>query len=396
MKILFLTSYYSGLKQSVETGIWNPKGMPAIYKLLNGLYSSNINFDYSFINYKNSRLSIKSVDKYPDSKFYIFGVKNPIPIIGKLKPIRTLFYFIKTYIFLKKISINEYDLVYIDRANVNSVFLLKYIFNKKTILRLHGIGKTYRNFNKSRTYRLKNILKIYAYKLHFSSIIGTNDGTPISLFMEEYTNKNSPKYIWTNGVDLNQIINNKKNKSSINFLFVGRLEEDKGINELVDVFKNYNENKSITLRIIGDGALKESIKETIKSNINIEYIGSVNHNQINDIYESSDILISFNFLGNISNVVLEAISHGLAIVTFKEDINDFSDVDTNKFIENNAIYVDKHDLYNSFNSVIERVIHNPDLVYNYRNRVIKNLIPKLYSWEDRIQKEINILSKIKI
>ena len=33
MKILFIFSYYSSLRNSIENNIWKPEGMPAVSKL---------------------------------------------------------------------------------------------------------------------------------------------------------------------------------------------------------------------------------------------------------------------------------------------------------------------------------------------------------------------------
>ena len=53
------------------------------------------------------------------------------------------------------------------------------------------------------------------------------------------------------------------------FLFVGRLTFDKGVNVLLDTFKNL----SYELRIIGDGPLRKDVEFVAESHDNIKYVG---------------------------------------------------------------------------------------------------------------------------
>ena len=82
-KILFITSFYSGISDSIINNTWNPKGMPAIYKLLEGLKKSDLKFDYCFINNKNQKsYKIKNIN-FPNVFFHILHVNQkslPTPI----------------------------------------------------------------------------------------------------------------------------------------------------------------------------------------------------------------------------------------------------------------------------------------------------------------------------
>ena len=58
-KILFITSFYSGLNDSINNNYWEPKGMPAIVKLLESLKLNSIYFDYIFLS-ENDDMTIKN------------------------------------------------------------------------------------------------------------------------------------------------------------------------------------------------------------------------------------------------------------------------------------------------------------------------------------------------
>ena len=71
------------------------------------------------------------------------------------------------------------------------------------------------------------------------------------------------------------------------FLFVGRLSEEKGINVLLEAFKNNNE----TLYIAGEGPLKEKVINDCKENARIKYLGALSRNEVQDLMSKCTALI---------------------------------------------------------------------------------------------------------
>jgi len=394
MKILFLTSFYSGLKKSVETGFWKPTGMPAIYKLIERLEEKNIPFDFCFIDKTAKDTKEYNIDYFKSSKFYVVGCKKKI----KLPKILNFFflkiiYLKKIYKFLKQIQAKKYDLVYIDRSNVSAFIIVHYFFKIKGILRLHGIGLQYVKFKKRRSYFIKNILNYYSYKLPFKTIIASRDGTPVHEFSLKFTNKKSNKIVLLNGVDSTEFSNEKEtdNKNTINFLFVGRLEKDKGIIEIIKSFQNHNLKNDISLTIIGDGNLKEFVKEQTLNQNHINYLGPLPHSEVKHFYMNSDVFISFNYLGNISNVVLEAIKFNLLIITFEKDIKNEKDIDSNNFLGENVMYVNRNNAVSQLKNRITLLFENQNILQEYKLKIEMNLLPKIPSWKKRIDREIEII-----
>ena len=397
MRILFLTSFYSGLQKSVKTGSWNPSGMPAIYKLLEGLKKKEIYFDYCFIDKNVSSSKLYTIDFFKENKFYVLGclpLNNLPKIINKI--LFKFIYLFKIYLYLKQIKVKEYDFVYIDRSNVSAFLVIHYIFRVKGVLRLHGIGLQYVKFKKYRSYFFKNILNYISYRLPFKYIIASRDGTPVVQFLDEFTNKKSKKAVMLNGVDLN---NNFKNQyvlknNTINFLFVGRLEKDKGIVEIIEGFKNHNHKNKISLTIIGGGILENYVKDSCLNQSHINYLGTLPHNKVKEYYRKSDVFISFNHLGNISNVVLEAIKYNLLIITFEKDLNLKKDIDSNKFLGDNVIYVKRNKAIILLIQEINTIVNDNKLLSIYKDKTQENLFTKINSWEHRIEEEIKIITTI--
>ncbi len=132
--------------------------------------------------------------------------------------------------------------------------------------------------------------------------------------------------------DRNKIAEKLKERSEFRYvLYVGRLVKNKGLEELLDVFKNLNEKfPDVKLIIIGDGSLYDEILSYIKQNNFEDSIflkGRLSHDLISYYYNISDVLIMNVFSGSLANVIIEAIASGLPIVatdigTYKEFVDE--------------------------------------------------------------------------
>ncbi len=135
------------------------------------------------------------------------------------------------------------------------------------------------------------------------------------------------KEIIYNGIKINQeqtlkLINSKikeiKKRKVTKFLFIGRLVIEKGILNIIDVFKEIK-NKDIELYIAGDGYLKDYIIDIIKDDPRIKYCGFVIGKEKDDLYKQSDVLIlpTSIFPETFGLVILEAMSYGIPAIASK-------------------------------------------------------------------------------
>lgn len=80
------------------------------------------------------------------------------------------------------------------------------------------------------------------------------------------------------------------NRIDINFLFVGRLTEAKGVKLLLSFFQYYLKNHKLT--IVGDGPLRNTVKEFAKKNPNCKYFSYTKDKfELANIYRRSDFLL---------------------------------------------------------------------------------------------------------
>ncbi len=98
-------------------------------------------------------------------------------------------------------------------------------------------------------------------------------------------------------------------------LFTGRISHEKGIMELVELYENTKKTiHNIKLVIVGTGPAEDELKKALPDAI---YLGWVNHQKLPDIYSSADLLVLPSKFDTFSCVILESLSCGLPVVTYK-------------------------------------------------------------------------------
>lgn len=106
----------------------------------------------------------------------------------------------------------------------------------------------------------------------------------------------------------------KDQKKTNNYLFIGRLSNEKGIMTLIKAFKEF---PTLNLRIAGDGIMKDDILNYItKHDVhNIELLGFLNTTQIKEIQSKSDyLIIPSEWYENNPMVAIEALAMGIPII----------------------------------------------------------------------------------
>lgn len=112
-----------------------------------------------------------------------------------------------------------------------------------------------------------------------------------------------------------------------NIIFIGRLEPEKNISFLIDVFKEvYKENNQTNFIIIGSGSEEEKLKTKAKEFKleNIFFLGSKNNNEIINYLSASNVLVLSSIFEGSPTVIKEALVCKVPIVS--SDVGDVKDV----------------------------------------------------------------------
>lgn len=227
-----------------------------------------------------------------------------IPLLEFIYLVPGLFIVTPFVLFSKQIdTIHAHGLV----AGFVGVFWGK-LFQKRIVISTHSIY----NFPKKGLYK------------NFVSFIFNNADSCLGL-SEQAVNEikslcNNKKKVkkFTYWIDLNKFRKVQNAKAKLHWenkfivLFVGRLVEEKGVDELLESAKLWNKN--IYLTIIGSGPLEFQIKESSKIK-NVEFLGAVDQDNLPLYYSGSDILVvpSVSEEG-FGRVILEALACGVPII----------------------------------------------------------------------------------
>jgi glycosyltransferase involved in cell wall biosynthesis len=108
------------------------------------------------------------------------------------------------------------------------------------------------------------------------------------------------------------------NERHINILFVGRLERKKGVQYLLRALPilDREKNLSINLFLVGEGSYSDDLR-SITSELglsNVHFMGRVSDDELNSLYNSSDIFVMLSQSEAYGIVVAEALARGLITI----------------------------------------------------------------------------------
>jgi len=312
--------------------------------------------------YQNHRGGVGAViDVY--SKYY--EVYNFIP---SYKVGSTLF---KCYIFFLcliklvyiLISNQKIKIIHIHGASYGSfyrkyiIFLIgKYIFRKKIIYHIHGGG--FQIFYKNSNILIKRLIKNMLAKA--DTIICLSK----SWYEYYWKNFNIKKLvILPNMIDYPKELQKSTNSTTITFLFLGLICDDKGIFDLINVIAN-NKVKYRTivkLWIAGNGEthrLQNLIKEQQIEDI-IEFLGWLNNNEKNIVLNNSNVYILPSYNEGLPISILEAMSYGKAVIS--TNVGGIPELVINK--ENGLLIMPGN--LQEIEQALNYFIENPELIEEY-------------------------------
>lgn len=272
-----------------------------------------------------------------------------------------------------KEELKKHEKIWVRAPSIDSIFIAFIALKQKKPVIMHIAGDLNGVWNNEKYSFLQKIIAF-----GFAKIL---------LFLIELLINNKNVYILCTGESLTKRYSKAKNGSVqffdtnlesddttrvrhdkvFNLLYVGRLEKDKGIENLLLSFKKINDfekYKKIKLSIIGFGSSSDKIKRFINENnlkININYIGFVSNDKLSGFYKSHDALIFPSMAPEgFPRVIQEAWLYDLPVIT--SDTGGISGV----AIDNkNALVFNSGD----FNQMEDKIIELYDNEVLYQNLI---------------------------
>ena len=402
MKLLYISSLFSGLENTFVYNQWSPKGVPTVYNFLKKL---NLFFPQSeavFFTNNNEILKKKNyyISEYNLNCHFIYHYKGNNKF---LRIYNYIYKLIKLMFICFKINPR---FCYFDRSNLLLLFFFKIFTNRIVIWRLMGIPLPMHKFYSKKSINSK-LIKLFL-KLKINLVICTQDGSGGGEWMDKYLNQKTKKVLLINGFDkyftTDEFTNINYhflfNKKFMNILFVSRLVEGKGCMEFIDTIIKLVNAKYLDLRyiIIGDGYLKNKMIKTLNDNNMSKYVtfaGSMPHNEVIKSYKFADIYVSLNEMGSLINTNLEAIKSNSCIIIPKS-LNKFNiDKYTDSLLpDNSVIRISRKNIsYNLFEKI--KLLYNDRTKIKFMKENIESLDKSFIgSWDDRIFREYEIIKNL--
>lgn len=261
-------------------------------------------------------VSVLSTKFYEDQKYY--EIEDDVVIhrikSNRFRILRFIFLIPKIFYFML-LNKNSFDIVHLHTIGLFSLYVLLVakILNKKIVLKMANVGKWgLLPFKNSLLGRLQ--LKIFKTS---DVIIAMSNESKTEVFNIGYPLSNI--FMSPNGISIPNDTHNIETKESkiCNVIFVGRLDKQKNIDNLLRVWSNIQASCKVEARleICGEGPLEDRLKKLatkLKIKDTVFFRG-----HIKNIFKNlarSDIFILPSLAEGNSNAILEAMASGLPIL----------------------------------------------------------------------------------
>lgn len=365
--MLLLFTHGISLNDWHDTGIINRE--IGFYKKLNEIYG----FSFIFFTYGDSR-DFKYAEKY--NWLTIVPIYHYIPkLSSNLKNI--------VNVLLKSPKIFKENNLFFDIIKTNQLqgawlgIYSKIKFKKPLFIRT---GYDLYLFSKKDKKRKSKSIFYYVLtflSLNFSDIYTVSSTSDLEFIKKKYIFNKSKLMLRRNWV-VTKSDENEKEKTDNKILAVGRLEEQKDMKYLINVF---NETEYV-LDIVGEGSLKSELAKI--SGNNIRFVGSLNYDELIEKYEDYKYYISSSDYEGNPKSLIEAMSRGC--IALVPNIPNYSEIVSHN--ENGILYSKDDD------NLLEiiRELNKSDISKITKNS--KNYVNTNYSIENALDYEFKDYKKI--
>ncbi|MDQ3098185.1 MAG: glycosyltransferase family 4 protein [bacterium] len=278
----------------------------------------------------------------------LFYKVEPYPILDFLYLTPRLLW--ATFFFL----ISHRNIKVIHAQGINASFiavLLKPVFNIKVVISTHAVYEfqgeslfakvTRWTFNKAdRILSLLNHSKTELVKLGVAAdkIVPYTYWINQEIFSPKDKIESKQKLMW--------------NINQSHVLFVGRIFEKKGINELLEAAQLLRDNPEIKIHIAGTGPLEEKVREAAQKNTNINFIGKIVNTDLPKYYQAADVfIIPSTHEEGAGRVIMEALSCGTPVIgSNRGGIPEILDSSVGEFVD-----VSAKNIVNAIQSIQKRI-----------------------------------------
>lgn len=314
---------------------------------------------------------------------------------SKLSELRQLLYII---FLVYRISP---DIIYIDHSNIWAAGILSRLFSRCVILRLMGVYPTMRQALQGG--RVAHAIQRWCYRAPYRAVICTQDGSGIEPWLDKALSPDVPRFALLNGADPVSCSDHAYDfgwlpQARCIVMFVGKLEYAKGADRFVEAFllaRNLMPNRLHAV-VIGVGSLLADLRAEVErhsANNDFSFLERLPHSGVSAALCKSDIYVSLNRLGNLSNANLEAMRAGCCMVLPASQPQTCVDVFTDQILPADAVCrIPSTDDVIALSSLLVYLAENPAKRRSMGNLVRERSSEFLVSWDTRIKREFDLIT----
>jgi glycosyltransferase involved in cell wall biosynthesis len=182
----------------------------------------------------------------------------------------------------------------------------------------------------------------------------------------------------------------RKKTKRISILWVGRLTEQKGVDDLLFIINAINKTplkEKTQWTIVGEGEEKSQIFSLQKRYKNVEYKGYVPQSEIETVYKSHDLFLLTSLWESYPYTLLQALSFGLSVFAYNiHGVSDMIDHGINGYLVKT-----KNEMINKIIQEIKKPLLTKQKVLNYSRKkletrhVYKSLYTLLTQYANTLQ-----------
>lgn len=389
--ILLILRLYSGLRDSVVESRWNPKGVPAISRLIRQLDVRGENYQVIFYD-------LSPQPDTPAGMRKLKGLSSPVRIFNLPAMFLRSDRLLKLGLAMCTVfwaSRTSASLVYTDRCNILGGGFCSRL-GIPTVIRMLGCPP---DLYRSIAGKGKLSLSRWAFQSPFAEVIGTEDGSKIREFAERFLRKDVRVERRLNGIDrdLLGIAGIHEGEGDLAVVAVGRLAESKGCLELLDSWSHYvSRGGEGRLEFIGDGELRDLLEDRIAIQGLEESVcvrGGLPHAELLGELSRFDVYLSFNRDGQLSNTNLEAMAAGLCLILSESRGDDAAarEIGMNHEV---VFWVGLEDRVEQVSDILKRLSVDSELLQSRKDKAIEQSA-SFVGWPVRIDWELDTLAKLK-
>lgn len=399
MNVLYIMPLVEGFKDMLKGDV-ESKGLPSLILPLKKIIETNNNVDIIIISDFSDEISIKVdwlkkeniVANINNDLVKSKGIQKGMRLIkSSVKEFVTVFHLLKS---------KSYDVVFCHGTAAVIGNVVANLLHVPCVYRLYGTVGLYHEIeeNGSLLTAIKNPLYFLIFKLKKFCIIGTDEGSHTDKVYEKWKpNKNPyPFYYWINGVDIQEISELQEDSYNIPvkpYLFMaGRVT---GVKNQSYAIKMLNElkNRSISIDLYFAGHIEEGYFSILKEMIDeyglgdrIHFLGPIPREHLKLMgYYAKACIICDDFCQN-GNVFYELYSTGSIIVSVDDgSLDRFAENGKSIFLANNI---------SSAADALQNILNLSETErQGIRQLAIKKSTETMPTWDERIEKEIEILER---